>query len=160
MKMSKKKTTIEDKVKRSILGEPTTMKIGRHTYTIKPATIGTLIRMSAAISHLPAVDEEMTPQDRVSSILNYAKDCESLQDIVAIIITQRGEQDGSIFQRWQWKRIRRRALCLSSNELFNIVDKALEPQEVGTFFGISTFLSKANLIKPTKVDTETTASGQ
>ena len=172
---------IETKVARTILQQPEEMTIGDKTYKIAPPSIATLILASEVVSHLPQVrlDEEKV----IEETLSIAKDCRELGDLLAILIlgakhindkverreTQRKRHLWGLFHTNRTITITETAKESLSRELLesitprdlnNGVAKIINMMQVGDFFGLTTFLTEINLMRPTKVETEPTASGQ
>ena len=172
---------IETKVARTILQQPEEMTIGDKTYKIAPPSVATLILASEVVSHLPQVrlDEEKV----IEETLSIAKDCRELGDLLAILIlgakhindkverreTQRKRHLWGLFHTTRTITITETAKESLSRELLenitprdlnNGVAKIINMMQVGDFFGLTTFLTEINLMRPTKVETEPTASGQ
>ena len=172
---------IETKVARTILQQPEEMTIGDKTYNIAPPSVATLILASEVVSHLPQVhlDEEKI----IEETLSIAKDCRELGDLLAILIlgakhindkverreTQRKRHLWGLFHTTRTITITETAKESLSRELLenitprdlnNGVAKIINMMQVGDFFGLTTFLTEINLMRPTKVETEPTASGQ
>ena len=172
---------IETKVARTILQQPEEMTIGDKTYKIAPPSVATLILASEVVSHLPQVhlDEEKI----IEETLSIAKDCRELGDLLAILIlgathindkverreTQRKRHLWGLFHTTRTITITETAKEALSRELLenitprdlnNGVAKIINMMQVGDFFGLTTFLTEINLMRPTKVETEPTASGQ
>lgn len=164
------KTTIESKVASAILERKVaSIEIDGKTYEIAPPTLATLILVSELVSTLPVV--ERVPNNKiVDSVLHYAKDYRALGDICAVLIlgaknlTQEVEEThtrrilGLFKRRYMAKRTIDRKAELSRlitenmrpSVVFNIIVKRLQDMEVGSFFSITTSLSEANILKPTK----------
>lgn len=174
-------TNIETRVAQTILQQPEKMVIGGKTYTIAPPSVATLILASEVVSHLPQVhlDEDKI----VEETLWIAKDCRKLGDLMAILIlgarhiNDKVERREKRQKRLLWGLIRytkeetiietaKDALSrelleeVTPRDLQNSIGKILFKMQVGDFFGLTTFLTEINLMRPTKVETEPTASGQ
>lgn len=172
---------IETRVAQTILQQPKEMTIGGKTYRIAPPSVATLILASEVVSHLPQVhlDEDKV----VEETLSIAKDCRKLGDLLAILIlgaehindkvehreTQRKRHLWGLFHTTRTITITETAKEALSRELLvnvtprdlqNSVAKIITMMQVGDFFGLTTFLTEINLMRPTKVETEQTASGQ
>lgn len=173
--------TIEQKVAQTVLQQPEEIKIGDKTYTIAPPSVATLILVSGAVSRLPHLNLD---DNRVlEETLSIAKDCEELGDIAATLIlgakhindieerryTQRKRHLWGLFHtkktvvelETKKERLSRELLeDLTPGELYNLIVRIIKKMEVGDFFGLTTFLTGINMMRPTKVETEATASGQ
>lgn len=161
-KMTKKTKTLEQRAADAVLREAKTVVVGGKTYTLKPITVRTLIRLSAQVSELPTFDEIIKEEDRANSTIDRARECGALGDIMALLLLQRGKNDGTLWQKHQFRRLADAALDLYPSQLHVIIDTALAPEEVGYFFGITTFLSASNILRATReveIKTDPTASG-
>ncbi len=175
--------SIESKVANTILQQATKIKVGDKEYKAAPPSVATLILVSEAVSHLPnfVFDEEKV----ASTSLAIAKDCRILGDIAAILllgarnITEIVTEQQTRTKRRLWglwnhkqtitvtrevnrmKELSKELLeTLSASELHAAVATMLSQMELGDFFALTTFLTDVNLMKQTKVENETTASGQ
>lgn len=173
--------TTEQKAAQTILQQPEEIKVGAKTYTVAPPSVATLILVSGAVSRLPHIklDEERVLEETLS----VAKDCAELGDIAATLIlgakhvndieerrvTQRKRRLWGLFHtksttveyETKMDRLKRELLEeLTPRELYNLIARTLQKMQVGDFFGLTTFLTAINLMRPTKVETEATASGQ
>lgn len=173
--------TLEEKVAQTLLQQDTQIQVGDHTYTIAPPSVATLILASEAISHLPA--HQLNPDRAVEETLHVAKDCRALGEVVATLIlgakqvNELVEIRHTTRQRRLWglfhttktsvtmesrkEHLSRELLeNVSPRQLHNIIAQVLSQMQVADFFGITTFLTEINLLRPTKVETAPTASGQ
>ena len=173
--------TIESKVARTILQQQEEITIGDKTYKIAPPSVATLILASEVVSHLPQVhlDEEKV----IEETLSIAKDCRELGDLLAILILGAKHINDKVERREKrcrsllWGLIRtERSVTITEiakealsrellenttpRDLHNAIAKIILKMQVGDFFGLTTFLTEINLIRPTKVVTDPTASGQ
>jgi len=167
--------TIEEKVAAAVLEEPIgKLEIDGEVYQIAAPCMSTLILVSEIISTLPIV--EQCPKELVlSSVLHHAKDYGKLGDLVAVLILGRKglteereiEEDVEtpcLFGLFRRKRkVKRKVIVdrkaelaqkvldnVTPSELQAIVIERLTKLEIGDFFAITTSLSEANLLKPTK----------
>lgn len=163
--------TIEQKVASAILQRDVAeIEIDGRAYKIAPPTIGTLIAISAIVSTLPVV--EKVPQNEVvASVLKNARHFKALGKIASTlilgarpIVEERVVDDGKK-RCLSWLRLRKKRTIsvtlqdeladiivdnMSPSVLFDVIVRRLRDMEVGTFFSITTSLSEANLLKPTK----------
>lgn len=164
------KTTIESQVASAVLERKVaSIEIDGKTYEIAPPTLATLILVSELVSMLPVV--ERVPNNKiVDSVLHYAKDYRALGDICAVLIlgaknlVQEVEETHTRRILWLFKRrytvkraIDRKAELsrlitdnMRPSVVFDVIVKRLQDMEVGSFFSITTSLSEANILKPTK----------
>ena len=167
--------TTEQKVASAILEKPIAkIKLGDEEYEIAAPVTSTLILVSEIISTLPVV-EKCAPERVLSSVLGSAKDYGKLGDIVAVLILGRKrlaeemeitEEEtvpcffGLIKRR---RKVTRKVIVdrkaelaqkvldnMSPSELQSILVQRLTDLEIGDFFAITTSLSEANLLKPTR----------
>lgn len=162
--------TIEQMVASAILEKATDeIEINGEAYPISDPSIATLILVSEIISTLPVV-EKVPKEQVVYSALHYAKDFKAIGDICAILILGANK-----LQVTEKKTIEKRILGLftrkktvevvvdkqkelsrlildnlSPSTVFNLIIRRLQDMEVGHFFSITTSLSEANILKPTK----------
>lgn len=174
--------TIESKVKQTILQDTTDIVIGGKAYKVAPPSVATLICVSEEVSLLPHI--QLEPKKVVDEVLSVAKDCRSLGNIVAILIlgakglTESHREVKTVEKRRFWGLIKgqeqvevetvidhKAALArtileeLSPQQMKDLVAQLLSKMEIGHFFGLTTSLIEANLLRPTR-EVVTTASGQ
>lgn len=168
--------TIEQKAAETLLQKPTEVKVGEKIYRAAPPSVATLILVSEAVSRLPHT--KLNKDDLVGSVLAIGKDCRELGDIAAILIlgarhitetvpTPHTEEKHCLWGLIRWKRTvirqetvdRKAELAkellenLSPSKLALVISQMLTGLELGDFFYLTTFLTEANLLKPTKVET-------
>lgn len=164
--------TIESRVASVILEKPTrTININGKEYAIGAPSLATLILVSEIISTLPIVEKTEDDEKRTYSVLHYAKDFRSLADIAAILILGAKNlietREKKVIKKYLFGLIKKekkvvetidkKALLakeilynVSPSELFRTIIEKLKENEVGIFFVITTSLSEANLLKPTR----------
>lgn len=173
--------TIEARVAQTVLQKPVEITVAGKTYSVAPPSIATLILVSEAVSRLPHI--RLDKDKLVEESLSVAKDCGGLGDIAAILILGAKHVDDKVETE---RVVRRRRLWglrvtektvketksareklsqelleeASPREMYDTVARLLREMQLGDFFGLTTFLTEINLIRPTKVVTEATASGQ
>lgn len=167
--------TIESKVASTILEKPISeIEIDGVSYKIAPPSIGTIILISEIISQFPVVGN--VPKDqKLNSVLHYAKDFKKLAELAAVLIL--GAKGLTENRMKEVKYVRRRffglmkftetkmveevidrkkelAEAISKNigprELYDTIVNRLSELEVDYFFAITTSLSEVNIIKPTR----------
>lgn len=173
------KQTIEGRVADAVLqrdlGE---VEIAGEKYRVAAPTLATLITISEIISELPVV-EEAKGMDALYSVLHYAKDYRKLGDIAAVLILGAKKactkSDRLVVKKRLFGLIRKEYITksdvevkdrlseqiidtMSPTELWTLITKLLGTMEVGSFFGIITSLSAANMLRPTKTDGEVMSS--
>jgi len=163
--------TIEQMVASAILEKAThTIEIDGTVYTVSDPTIATLILISEIISTLPIVENTSDNKEKVYAALHYAKDYRAIGDICAILIlgakglTEEREvvEYKRILGVFRRKTVRKvivdkkkelSALILENmrpSVIFECLIQRLKDMEIGHFFSITTSLSEANILKPTK----------
>lgn len=177
------KETTEQRTAKAILQQPKEVVIRDKKYTIAPPSVATLILASEAISLLPAV--KLDSDKIIEEVLFTAKGCRPLGDIVAIfllgakniteqVVKKETRKHSTLFGLIKWETTenvtvtvdRKAALAeellqeLSPQEMYTLLASALTQMQIQDFFGLTTFLAEVNLLRPTKVVTETTAFGQ
>lgn len=162
--------TIEQIVASAILEKATDrIEIDGNVYSIASPSIATLILISEIISTLPIV-ERVPKEQRIYSVLHYAKNFRQLGDICAILIlgakglTEEKEivEEKRIFRLFKHRTIRKTVIDkqaelsrlilenLRPSVIYDCIIARLNDMEVGSFFAITTSLSEANILKPTK----------
>ena len=161
-------TTIESRVASAILERNVgNIEIEGVTYEIAPPSIATLIVVSEFIASLPIVEKV----EIVNSVLHHARFFRPLGDIAATLIlgakslteervvVQEKRYLFGLIKRKSKKKIKidkRAELAKAILEnvrptvLFNVVVQRLQDMEISSFFAITTSLSEANILKPTK----------
>lgn len=164
--------TIENKVASAILQKNIAeLEIDGKVYKIAPPSIATLILISEIISHFPIVEQNVPKEKVLYYVLHYAKQYSALGELVAILILgAKGlleERVETTEKRYLFGLIRRKeerkvivdkkaelAKIILENirpsVLFDVVVKRLNQLEITSFFAITTSLSEANILKPTK----------
>lgn len=175
--------TIESKVADAILQQPIQVTAGGEVYNVAPPSVATLILASEAAARMPQMKLD---KDRIiEDTLAVARYCRPIGEFAAVLILGAKGLKGT---REVEERMPRRVLgfirCghrtvaraveydakaelaerlledLSPKELYQLIARMLQQMQVGDFFGVTTFLTEINLIRPTKVDGKTTASGR
>lgn len=166
-------TTIESQVAAAILERTVSaIDIDGTRYEIAPPTLATLIMVSEIVATFPVVDKDKTEiEKRIYYALHYAREYSRLGELCAVLIlgaknvietrddvVETRHLFGLIRRRKKIKQTVNRAVELGDVILKNIrpsllydcVIKLLQQNEISTFFAITTSLSVANIIKPTK----------
>ncbi len=164
-------TTIESRVASAILEKSIdNIDIEGVTYEIAPPSTATLILISEIVATLPVV-KKVPAEEIVTSVLHYARYYRPIGDIAAVLILGAKNliEYRTIVQekRYLFGLIRRKTETtikvdkkaelakiilenVSPTTLFNVVVQRLQDMEIGSFFAITTSLSEANILKPTK----------
>lgn len=163
--------TIENSVASAILEKSIdSIDIEGVTYEIAPPSTATLILISEIVATLPVV-KKVPAEEIVTSVLHYARYYRPIGDIAAVLILGAKNliEYRTIVQekRYLFGLIRRKTETtikvdkkaelakiilenVSPTTLFNVVVQRLQDMEIGSFFAITTSLSEANILKPTK----------
>lgn len=156
---------IERKVADAILEKKVgTLNIDGKQYDIAPPSIATLILVSEIVAGLPIV-KKVDNKQIVYSVLHHAKNFKALGEMAAILILGAKECKRSE-KKPRFYRIRHffgyeyvptkdeLAEIILQNVrptvLFDVIIQRLKDMEVSSFFAITTSLSEANILKPTK----------
>ena len=164
-------TTIESRVASAIRERRVdNIEIEGIIYDIASPSIATLIIVSELIASLPIV-EKVEKTEIVNSVLHHARFFRPLGDIAAVLIlgaknltdertiVQEKHYLFGLIKRKNEKKIKvdkRAELAKAILEnvrptvLFNVVVQRLQDMEISSFFAITTSLSEANILKPTK----------
>lgn len=163
--------TIESRVADTILESNIgTVDIDGTTYEIAPPTVATLILISKIISRFPVV-ERVTGAAVVNAVLHHAKDYDALGELAAVMILgarNLTEKRTVVTYTRKWFGLRRvkhereeiidRKSILaerimqtySPTKLYQLIISRLNELDIASFFVITTSLSEANMLKPTK----------
>lgn len=157
------KQTIEQQVGKAVLQQGDAIFVRGKRYTVAPPSTATLILVSEAISTLPRVS--LDNGKILEESLSIARECRVLGDIIAVLIlgAKKASKHGIInrlFLRRRDRLAKKLLEELSPAELHALTANLLKSMQVGDFFGLTTFLLEINLLRPTKVVSETTAFGQ
>ncbi len=171
--------TLEQKAADTVLQRAAKVKVGGKEYEATSPSIATLVLVSEAVSRLPR--RKLDGNDIVTECLDVAKHCRPLGDIAAVLVLgarQYGEtatepckgllrrfsglfRKGERTQETKGQALSREILeTYSPRQLYDLVSMLLQRMELADFFAVTTFLTEVNMLKETKVETETTASGR
>ena len=180
--MKERKTT-EQQVADTILEKRKKITIGGETYEIAPPTLATVILVSELVSTLPpAPDTKNKKLDILQEVLQNARNSKVLGKIIAVLVlgAKRAEENhkvpvriNSTKPRRFWRRKRTKQYIsevdyladlilneLSPAQANDVVASALMQLQIPDFFALTTSLTTANQIKPTReVEEDQTASG-
>ena len=136
-------TTIESRVASAILERNVgNIEIEGVTYEIAPPSIATLIVVSEFIASLPATlilgAKSLTEERVVVQEKRYLFGLIKRKSKKKIKIDKRAELAKAILEN------------VRPTVLFNVVVQRLQDMEISSFFAITTSLSEANILKPTK----------
>lgn len=91
------KKTAESKVAESILQESKAIEVGGKVYKVASPSIGTLIKISEFISHMPEMNTEA--EDPIGEALRVARDCGVIADVFATMIIGAKKPSRGVFAR-------------------------------------------------------------
>lgn len=168
--------TVESKVAETILQKMEEVNIGDKTYVVAPPSTATLILASEAISMMPRL--QMDSNRILEEVLQNAKDCAVIGDVVAILIlgAKHLTETVKVFETREKKvffgffkkkyevevekvidrkaELAKRLLeDLTPKELYTTAACLLGKMQVSDFFALTTFLAEINMTHPTKVET-------
>lgn len=172
--------TLEQKAADTILQKAAKVNIGGKEYEAAPPSIATLILVSEAVSRLP--HRRLDANNLVTECLGVAKHCRVLGDIAAVLIfgarhfNDRVNDPQRVRKGWlrrlfskhrsqtdktQGEMLSQEIIeTYSPHELHDLIAMLLGRMDLADFFALTTFLTEVNLLRQTKVETETTAFGQ
>lgn len=170
--MPTNKKTIEQKTAETLLQRPMMVEVGGKQYSVAPPSIATLVLVSEELSHAPSL--ELDREDIALECLREAKECRFLGDIAAILIlgAKRIQSPRKRLLSRLVARLRpseQKALAreiledYSPSQLRTLITTLLQGLELGDFFALTTFLTQASILKPTRRGKEvskTIVSGQ
>lgn len=168
-------TTIESRVASAILQRNiASIEIDGVKYDIAPPTLATLIRVSEIVATLPVVDAtKIEPKDRMYSALQNARNYKNIGEIIGVLIVGAKNEIGTkmidVKRRGFFGLFRKKKRIESTfnraaelgdaimnnirpSLIYELILKLLQQNEITTFFAITTSLSAANIIKPTKAE--------
>lgn len=168
-------TSIESRVATAILQRTVkSIDIDGNRYDIASPTLATLILVSEIVATLPVVDKEkIEPKDRIYSALHNAKNYKRIGELIGVLILGAKHVNDTrtveITTRRFFGLIRRKKrvqqtynravelgdaimMNLRPSLIYDLILKLLQQNEITTFFAITTSLSAANIIKPTKAE--------
>lgn len=170
--MNNEYTSVESRVASAILERAvTSLEIDGKQYDIAPPTLATLILVSEIVSMLPVVDKtKIEAADRIYSALHNARHYKRIGEIIGVLILGAKnviEKREIEIKPRRWFGLRRRKteirnvnravelgeqimLNVRPSLIYELIIKLLQQNEITTFFAITTSLSAANIIKPTK----------
>lgn len=178
MKTAKPERHIEEQVADTILEKPVAqVKLGEQTYLIAPPTLGTLILISKYAQQLPPAPADNEELNILKEVLTNAKDCKVIGKIIATLILgakrvleyhkvpiQVTIQEKQPRRFWQKRKEQTKTIYipeidyikdlvldeLSPKEANELVAKTLMELQLPDFFGLTTSLTTANHLKPTR----------
>lgn len=172
--------TPEQEAAEAILQETERVTIDGTEYEVGKPTVATVIMVSEAVSHLPKMNR-VKNEDIAYEVLRTAKGTQALGRIAAILVLgarrvkqhlpAAGEETPTRHPWWQfWKRSKTKqdnepreevdALAdrimetYSPRELSQLISRRLFDLQIGDFFGLTTSLAEANILKPTRSASE------
>lgn len=172
--------TPEQKAAEAILQEAERVTIDGMDYEVGKPTVATVIMVSEAVSLLPGMNR-VKNEDIAYEVLRVAKGTQALGRIAAILVLgarrvkqhlpAAGEGKPPHYPWWQfWKRSKAKQGNQSREEVDALADRIMEtysPRElsqlisrrlfdlqIGDFFGLTTSLAEANILKPTRSASE------
>lgn len=172
--------TPEQKAAESILQETERVTIDGTDYEVGKPTVATVIMVSKAVSLLPGMNR-VKNEDIAYEVLRTAKGTQALGYIAAILVLGArrvkqhrpavGTETPTHHPWWQfWKRRKTKSESQPREEVDDLADRIMEtysPRElsqlissrllalqIGDFFGLTTSLAEANILKPTRSASE------
>lgn len=173
--------TIEKRVADVVLERETeSITLDGTTYRIAPPTLATLIMTSELISTMPDINPDS--ENPLEEVLGNARHCRQLGKIAAVLIlgAKRVSENRQVPVHQHKRGVLTRLFRRRHNRTIAEVDRFAEiilhevrpsvlqqilmrrlvDMEIGDFFGLTTSLSAANHLKPTREVEKATASGE
>jgi len=156
-----KKQTIENRVAEAILQTGSeSFTVAGQQYEVSKPTVATVIMCSELISQLPEV-RDVSPENIVYETLRIAKDTRIIGRIAATLILgakrvlEKRKITVESVEIDETDYIAQNILLeYSPSELNDLITGRLSKLEIGSFFGITTSLAEANILKPTRSESE------
>ena len=159
---------IQQKTAQTLLQQPEEVTIAGTKYQVPQPTLGTLILVSQEIAHIPI--SELDKEKAIGEAFQNASFGKHVARALALMIVGASHPKQSLWQRIKGLlHSRKRKL----KELTNSILYQMSIQEAGIlfiqllgkmqttdFFMLITFLHEANMLKPTRKVSETTAYGR
>lgn len=150
-----------EEVANAILQRKTELKIGEKKFQVAPPTIATLIEVSVRVAKMDF--DEPQEETQLNYVLRNARKAKSIPEVLALLIL--GEQKAFAPETWttkiaRWLRLEPKsafeelthqlATQHTPEELMQAFVEVLSKMEIESFFAISTFLRRVNVIEPKK----------
>lgn len=174
--------TPEQRTAETILQQKERVTIDGHEYEVGKPTVATVIMVSEAVSHLPKMNR-VKNEDIAYEVLRTAKGTQALGRVAAILIlgakrVKEHRPDNTFmiaqpkrpwWQFWQcWHKhpeeekpreevevlAERITDTYTPRELSQLISRRLFDLQIGDFFGLTTSLAEANILKPTRSASE------
>lgn len=159
---------IQQKTAQTLLQQAEEVTIAGTKYQVPQPTLGTLILVSQEIAHIPM--EELNREKTVGEAFQKAPYGKHIARALALMILGASHPKPTL---WQWlkewlnpkerqiKRLTNKILYqMNVQEVGILFIQLLGKMQTTDFFMLITFLKEANLLKPTRKVSETTASGR
>ena len=167
------KRSIERRAADTLLEKRMEVMVGGHRYSVAPPSLATLMEVSGLIGGAKDWDN-VEDEDTVAGVaLMRAMDAPMICEVVSTLILGANRAVGEtswLEGMWlkikSWKRnnekivvsyeankkllVERLMYEVTPNELLGLMTTLLEGMELGSFFGITTFLRELNVAKPTR----------
>ena len=159
---------IQQKTAQTLLQQSEEVTIAGTKYQVPQPTIGTLILVSQEIAHIPM--EELNREKTIGEAFQKALYGKHVARALALMILGASQPKPTFWKRFkEWLHPKERQIKRLTNKILH----QMSIQEVGVlfiqllgkmqatdFFMLITFLNEANMLKPTRKVSETTAYGQ
>ncbi|WP_404812077.1 hypothetical protein ACIRNY_11110 [Capnocytophaga canimorsus] len=165
---------------KTILEQPTKIKVAGQFYNVARPTLGTLILLSEEIVDIPF--EEIEKSHSIHDFLKWVQHSQKIAKGLAIMILGAekivfGKEETPQTPKTFWQKIKRKEVKQQPKEdVYFLTEKIINQMEVSQivntfvdllgqmqiahFFLLITFLKDANLLNPTRKVSEMTAFGQ
>ena len=148
---------IEKQVASAILQEDIEVKIGAKQIKVPRPTLGTMIDVSRLISQCGIDDFKMSAESALTDTLRIAKDCESLADILSVLMLGRKRTvlkvsifGNDIIIKDRKKRLKKQILeNFTPKNIAEIIAQILGQMECAFFLATITTLNQVNILRKT-----------
>lgn len=155
------KKIIETKTAEAILQSGSeTFTVAGQDYEVSKPTVATVIMCSELISQIPEV-RDVDPENIVYEVLRVAKDTKIIGRIAAVLmlgakrVLEHRKVSVESVEIDETEYVAQNILLeYSPKELEMLITGRLTKLEIGSFFGLTTSLAEANILKPTKAKSE------
>lgn len=160
-------STVERQVSDAVLQEPLKVDLNGTVYTVARPSAATIIEVSKYIASLPIAPFAKGEHDILTYVLAYAKDCEAIGDIAAILVLGKKNLISTkeivtkrffgIYKKVKTVEVNNRVPLAkellencTNEELLDLIQRTLDLQHIAFFFSIITSLNEANILRKTK----------
>jgi len=159
---------IQQKTAQTLLQQAEEVTIAGTKYQVPQPTLGTLILVSQEIAHIPM--EELNREKTIGEAFQKATHGKHIARALALMILGASQPKPTLWKRFkEWLHPKERQIKRLTDKILHQMSiqeagilfiQLLGKMQTTDFFMLITFLNEANLLKPTRKVSETTASGR